>query len=282
MSTQESARTRRTATVVVVLLLVLGIAFGVTFGVVTALRRIGDTGESGSRTLAVTEKRLTVDVGRGGVIVTTEDIDEVRVKRTVHKGWRAPRITERSDGDGVHIEADCPMFSFGGCRVDYELVVPTDIHADVEVSSGQARVAGVMGGTRVTSSSGDVTATGLGGTVELGTSSGDLTASGISGADLRLEASSGDIDATNISSSTVGAEASSGNVTLAFSQVPDAVDVEASSGDVDVRPPAGDTAYDVEVETSSGDSEIDVPTDPDAPNKITIDVSSGDVAVTRG
>jgi DUF4097 and DUF4098 domain-containing protein YvlB len=176
------------------------------------------------------------------------------------RGSADPRFTETSTADGVVLSSGCDGAFFGGCSVDYDVRVPDGFTLELRTSSGS------------------VAATDLEvGSATLGTSSGDLRVAGLRGP-VVLETGSGAVSGERLEATTLRATTSSGDVTLDFATVPSSVDVEVSSGAVTVALPP-DGRYRVAVDTGSGEERVSVPVDEAATSSVSVESSSGDVAV---
>lgn len=109
------------------------------------------------------------------------------------------------------------------------------------------------------------------------TAFGDIDVAGPAG-DLELETGSGEVTARGVDAIEAAVTARSGDVVLSFARRPFDVDVEVSSGDIEVVVPAG--AYRIEAETRAGDVLLrGVRDNPDAPGRIRLDTTAGDVTV---
>jgi putative adhesin len=232
---------------------------------VLALWLLGRLGPTSSETRSVDlgpgTSELHVAVGTGSVRLTPAEGDELRVDRTVRRGWRGPDVEERTDGLRAVVEASCPTLFGGRCEVHYEIAVPDGHAVEVAVDSGDLEVSGLrVRSLRTSASSGRTTLADVDGPIE-------------------LRASSGSVSATGLRSDRVTAEISSGSTQLEFAAAPTEVTVSASSGDVTLRLPADGDPYHVRARSSSGQQRVDVPTDPGSPRTVTVTVSSGDVEV---
>lgn len=221
--------------------------------------------------------RVEVASGGGDVRVVHGTEGQVVVERRVHWSYAHPRLTERVEGATLHVGSRCARLPDFRCGTDYVIHVPDGVSVSAWASSGDVSVRDVTGQVELRTSSGDVTVSGVDGDLDAWLSSGDLRVDDVRGR-VSATTSSGDVTLTGLRSSDVDVRASSGDTRLEFAEVPDAVNVQASSGDVDVAVPARDP-YRVRVVTSSGDENVDVLQDPAASRSIRVDVSSGDVRI---
>jgi DUF4097 and DUF4098 domain-containing protein YvlB len=132
----------------------------------------------------------------------------------------------------------------------------------------------------VSGMTGDVTARGLTGPVRIDRGSGDIALFDVNGP-VDVTSITGEITAMGLGSDTVRAESITGDVRLELLQPPQSVQVDATSGEVDVIVPAG-AGYRVSAWTRSGERAVTVPVDPSSPRMITVDGGSGDVRLRTG
>lgn len=251
---------RRRPRVLPALRVLVGLACLVTFAVWLADFLSPSTTVERTFTIAPASSRLTVETTTGAVRLASTQGHAVQVHRRVTHGWREPVIEERSDGSGVTLRGTCPAVFARGCTVEYDIAVPDGFTVDLRASSGDLDIRGIRAQhVRSDVSSGRTTLVDVTGPVELRSSSGSLTA-------------------TRLHSADVKAEASSGSTSLDFATAPSAVTVSASSGNVTLRLP-DDGPYRVRADSNSGQEQVDVRVDPASPRAVTVNVSSGDVAV---
>jgi len=218
---------------------------------------------------------LSADVDNGDITVRGGDVAQVELVRTVRSSVVGPAYDEQVSGTTLELSGSCPWYAFGRCGVSYELIVPPDLIASLEASSGDVVVEGLTGDLVVRSSSGDVILRSIDGSIDAEVSSGDIELEDVTG-DVRAQASSGDVTATGLTAGSLRLRTSSGDVEAQLDAAPESIDAEASSGDVTIMVPDDGTAYAVEGESSSGDRRISVAADPDSPNHARVHTSSGD------
>jgi hypothetical protein len=218
---------------------------------------------------------LSADVGTGDVVVRAGDVTDVQLVRIVERGFVSPEFDEEVDGTTLTITGDCPWYAVGRCGVSYELVVPPDLIAQVQASSGDVVLEGLTGDMVVRASSGDIILRSVEGSIDAEVSSGDIVLEDVTG-DIVASAGSGDVLGERVTADSVRAEVSSGDIKIDLLVSPDDLDARSSSGDVIVSVPNDGTSYAVDGKTSSGDREIAVATDPGSPNRARLQTSSGD------
>jgi hypothetical protein len=164
------------------------------------------------------------------------------------------------------------FFSFAGVDIDYDLVVPPELSAFIDSSSGDVEVDSVRGAVKVDSSSGEVTMRRVG-SAQVDSSSGDVVLEEVAG-DIVVDSSSGDVQirATPSRQARWRIDASSGDVTLAMS--PGSafhLDASTSSGEVKSDFPirVQGTVDSDELHGKVGDGPSDA--------EVKIDTSSGDI-----
>jgi hypothetical protein len=203
---------------------------------------------------------VSITVDSGDLTIAPSTDGRVHVAGRVEYSLVKPSLVVTTTGSHATVSFTCAAVAAGRCSVEITVLVP----------SGATVVA--------SSQSGNVTASGFN-NASLESDSGDVLASRLSG-NVRLQTHSGDIVATWLSASSVTADADSGSVSLAFTDAPQAVDVQDSSGDVSVLVP--DVPYHVTAHSDSGEVSISVPTDPNSANVINVAVASGDVHIEPG
>jgi len=122
--------------------------------------------------------------------------------------------------------------------------------------------------------------------LEAETSSGKIEIEAETAREMSFDSSSGKkvIDVEN--PGTVRSESSSGNTDMTFADMPESIDIKASSGDVTLRLP-GDAGFKAVIDTSSGDFVSEIPTSKDGStytagsgsSSISADTSSGNVTI---
>jgi DUF4097 and DUF4098 domain-containing protein YvlB len=203
---------------------------------------------------------LVIDSGSTDVEIHSGDVSQITVTRKIKRTVFGSEPTDKyRDGRLELGDHGCGFLLFN-CQTDYVIVVPKSLKVTAESRSGDLQVSDLPGGAELKSSSGDVEVHRIGG-------------------ELRLESSSGDLDGHDLTAGKVTTKSSSGTVELDFGNVPSAVQVKSSSGDVTIRLPSGDAGYKVETHTSSGHESTTVKTDPASDRSIKADTSSGDVTV---
>lgn len=209
--------------------------------------------------LPIEQTRLSMDVTSGDVVLRRGSGTEVVIDRTMRYSTTEPRVLERSDADGVRIDADCSGLVDWNCDVSYDIAVPDGFDLDVGAGAGSLTVR-------------DLTVA----TLQLQISSGDVELIGVAGrVDVRV--SSGSVAAQRLTSDDVNVEVSSGDLALDFAAPPRTVVATVSSGRIEIGLPTG--TYNVDAETASGDERVDLPVDNTSDRLIHARTSRGDIEV---
>ncbi|MEH0822792.1 MULTISPECIES: DUF4097 family beta strand repeat-containing protein [unclassified Micromonospora] len=223
-------------------------------------------------TEAVRISTVTVRPGAGDVVVrATGPATEVRIQRVLRYQGDQPRTTYEVRGDELVLDTECGP----RCSVSYEVTAPEGVRVRGETGSGDVELSRV-GPVEFTLGSGNIRVVGATGPVRAETGSGNIEVEDV-GAPVDLHASSGDITGLRLRGE-VDAEAESGNVTIELEE-PASARAHASSGDVELRVPAG--RYRVRASTGSGDSDLGVVNDPAASLVLDLSTGSGNVRVSQ-
>ncbi|GIF16150.1 DUF4097 family beta strand repeat-containing protein [Actinoplanes teichomyceticus] len=211
---------------------------------------------------------IVVSGGSGDVIVTTADVTDTRIKRTV-RGGNGSGPTYRIAGTTLTLPTECGF----DCHIVYEVQAPTGVKVRGDLRSGSVNLTGV-GAVDLTLSSGDVMIDGASAPVRVKATSGQVSVTRAPGA--ILEATSGDITALEISG-PVQARVTSGSLDLELAE-PASVTASVTSGDLMLLVPEG--RYRINDHTADGDTHIDGLTeDPQSPNVLDLRARSGDLTV---
>jgi Putative adhesin len=163
---------------------------------------------------------LSVDLGRGDLLLTPSSSNHLEVRRTMRFSGRKPMVEERADASGARITTHCPAVPKPVCAISYQIAVPDSYVVDLHASSGGIDVRGlIMERLRMEVSSGSTHLEDLTGPVEITSSSGSITGARLGVAEFT-------------------ARVASGRTNLDFDIPPQRVNVAASSGAVTIRLPA--------------------------------------------
>jgi DUF4097 and DUF4098 domain-containing protein YvlB len=202
---------------------------------------------------------LEVLAANGDVRISAVDRDDVLVVAEVSHGLAHTR-TEVEVVDGMLTASeDCPIL-VGDCRVDYRIEVPSDLRVKIDAGNGS------------------VAARSLGGAATLRSSNGDIDAVGLRGP-ARLESDNGDVRAEALETTEVEARSSNGEVLVDLQAVPTRAVAESDNGDVELRVPRSEDAYDLDLGTDNGSEFGQLRTDPDSDRTLVVRSDNGDVTV---
>jgi hypothetical protein len=210
-------------------------------------------------TLVPAADRFMVDSDAGDVALAPSADGNVHVRTVVRFGLGQPELIEESTPSGVRLDVHCNALLATRCDVSYLVELPPSFEV-------------IIGGT-----AGDVSAHGLTGPIRVDRSTGDVALFDVTGP-VDATSTTGEITATRLRSDMVRAETRSGDVRLELLATPRTVQVDATSGEVDIAVPSG-TGYRVSARTRSGDESVTVPVDPAADRSITVNGGSGDIRI---
>lgn len=299
--------------------LLLGALLALALVAATVLSVLGNVAVTRQQTSDTFQSQEQVEIDNrtsGSVEITTADVDQVHIERTLRTSpMRNVQESIDETDDAVQLQAHCtgPNLFFTTCAADYEITVPEQSDAQVNTISGQILASGLQGQMQATTTSGQVHISNhqgpmraestsallqlsdVQGPVQAQTVSGDIELTG-QGEQARASTTSGQMDLSGFTSQTVEADSTSGdvsigdfteaeassvsgNVQVRSNQQLQSLTVDTTSGNVSAQVPDHD--YDVSGSSTSGDREIDVATSPQASARITIDTVSGSVQLTR-
>ena len=187
--------------------------------------------------------QLKVQDSVGGVSITGANRSTISI--TAHLVYRggAPVITRRRTGRTLELGYTCPARS-RNCGVSFDLTVPRDLGAIVDLEVGPIRLSG------------------LSGTISAHTGVGQIRASGMSAQRVALNTGTGMISA-------------------GFTAPPQLIAAHSGVGSVAIRVPSG-TAYKVTASTQVGSVRITVPQAAHSSHIIRATTGTGTVTVTGG
>jgi len=210
-----------------------------------------------------TGSQLVVGTSNGSIHVTAGQPGRVEVDTHLRYSQLQPaHPTVRVEGGQLVLKDGCRQGLVIYCNVSFDLRVPAAVALQLSTSNGAVGVSGVTGALTVH------------------TSNGSITTDGASGP-LNLHTSNGAIRARDLHATVVDAATSNGSVTVSFLASPTHVGIRTSNGGVRVTVPRTSVAYKVDVSTDNGSRTVDVPTDPEATNVISVHTSNGSVRILR-
>jgi DUF4097 and DUF4098 domain-containing protein YvlB len=214
--------------------------------------------------------KLSLNVDRGSIHITTSDSDKVDVKITRElkqaSSNEAKRVFEQhkieltSKDNEVKIEAENPQKRFGfnnpfnRLQVDYTITIPAKFDIDVRTAGGNIEVADLEGKAAVHTSGGNLKLGTIKGPLKAHTSGGHITLTRTEG-DTDVSTSGGDLRLGEVAGSLV-AHTSGGNITLEKNK--GSVKASTSGGDIRVKDAYGP----VSAHTSGGNVSAHLNTQP--------------------
>jgi len=229
--------------------------------------------------------KLTMNVDRGSIHITTSDSGKVDIKITRElrraSSAEAKRVFEQhkialtSDDNEVKIEAQNPQKGFGlnnpfnHLQVDYTIAIPAKFDIDLKTAGGNIEVADLEGKVVLHTSGGNLELGAIKGPVKAHTSGGHIKLNQTKG-DTDVDTSCGDLRIGEIDGNLV-AHTSGGNITL--EKTKGSVKASTSGGDIRVKDAYGP----VSVQTSGGNVSANLNTQPTA--DCSLKTSGGNVEV---
>ncbi|MGW0116908.1 DUF4097 family beta strand repeat-containing protein [Streptomyces sp. NPDC003327] len=214
------------------------------------------------RAFAFSGEVLTVDSDDSELVITPDDIDDVRVERQVD-GWvflgDGPRASWGLVDGRLTLRVDCDAVA-ANCGAVHRVRVPRGVAVSVEDDNGDVTVEGFDTPLKVRSDNGDVRVREVSGALDIGSENGDVT----------VEASA--------TSPEVVTRSDNGDVRIALGAVPRRVDMVSENGDLTVSLPSS-AAYDVTGTTENGDRRVDVPERRGSGHTVRVRSDNGDVTV---
>ncbi|AYY12592.1 hypothetical protein EF847_07610 [Actinobacteria bacterium YIM 96077] len=265
-TTKTTRRQRVTWLAVGAPLTVVALVVG-SLGVVSAWSTLdGAFTETDSSTASYSRaiSRLDLDLALGEAHITGGGTEGVEIRRELTWAGTEPTIDETWDGDTLRVDTECPN-SFPDwfnpeCSIDYTAQVPRTAGADVRTATGRIDVRDLDGEVALVSTTGTMMVDNLGGPLSARATTGDLTGS-------------------DLASPEVDTSIKSGVTDLHFTEAPDRITAEATTGQIIIEVPRDDGPYRVDVQTTTGEQRVDVATDPDADRVIGVQTTTGDVHV---
>ena len=229
--------------------------------------------------------KLTLNVDRGSVHVTTSDSDKVDVKVTrelrqgsaaeAKKVFEQHKIEMSSSDNEVKIEAENPQKRFGfnnpfnRLHVDYQIAIPSKFDIDLKTAGGNIDVADLEGKAVVQTSGGNLSLGNIKGTLKAHTSGGHIALTKSEG-DADVNTSGGDLRLGEIDGNVV-AHTSGGQIIL--EKTKGSVKASTSGGNIRVKDAYGP----VNAHTSGGNVSAQLNAQPTANCSLT--TSGGNVEV---
>ena len=274
-----------------------------------------------SYTIPVSDGQVAVNINAGNVTLReATGSSTARLTGIVQYGLVRPGISEGTTPTGADIGMSCPGINTD-CGMNANLDIPARTAVTLWSNGGDITASGFSSGMSLSAAGGNVTATNLAGNLQIDTGGGDLNANGLDGAlqidteggnvdadswtgsgttrvdtgggDLNVDGLSGNfqlvteggnVDASGLSSGTVSMDSGGGDVTLAFTQVPQNLQITAEGGNVTVILPPGRATYNLALPDTNGGN-VTYPSSlvsSKSHDRITIDSNGGDITVSQG
>jgi DUF4097 and DUF4098 domain-containing protein YvlB len=196
-------------------------------------------------------KAVIIDVGAGSLKVRGEDVDEISVTAKVYsKKYSTLEDLQESFDDNVIFDLKQKgsnivflaknkdkLFNFSSSEIsiDVELVMPNNMHLDVDDGSGSIDIANIQGMLEIDDGSGSLVIQNIGANVSIDDGSGSIEINNVTG-DVRIDDGSGKLKLTDINGS-VYIEDGSGEINIM--NVAKNVTLDDGSGSVNIVDLAG-------------------------------------------
>lgn len=176
---------------------------------------------------------LTIVASAGDITI---EADQGATELTITAGIHGDhtRIQHTRTGDTLELSHTCSHWD--RCAVDWHIVVPPDLAADLNTGLGDIRVSGLVGAL----------------TIETG--SGDIDLAHLVAPSITVETGTGDIRGQHLECQQFRGETGLGDLELELTARPRSVWGSIGTGDIVLNLPGG--AYDLDLETGLGDVEL--------------------------
>ncbi|MDO9068750.1 MAG: DUF4097 family beta strand repeat-containing protein [Deltaproteobacteria bacterium] len=200
--------------------------------------------------------------------VWAEDRDEAREK------LRSLDISTETENGVLKIKVDGPPWTKKRrAKVDFTIVMPKNIAAEISSASGEISVQNLLNGCRLNTASGEIEIFGCRGENNLSSASGDIEVNGCTETALKINTASGDIG-VNGCSGGLAFQTVSGDAGISLSGN---IQGQTVSGDVNIK---SDRTGEIRIRSTSGDIQFQGPVAEGSSAAIT--TVSGDVSFELG
>ena len=228
---------------------------------VTLVSRLTAESRSSSRAYADVSA-LDLHLSGGTVTVSRGPVRRATVSEHMHWTTTRPTVDVQQTGSTLHVTVQCDdfgLFSKLGCRVDVRIQLPP------------------LASVRSVAGSGRTIVQGLAGPLDLTSASGEIDLQNVTGA-VQVHTASGPVEATGVRSSRVFGQSGSGPLHLAFALPPKDVQLQSSSGPIEVELPRG-SHYRVSGDSSGPRDVVDGLAQDSAPGSVAVNTGSGPVDI---
>lgn len=202
-------------------------------------------------------RTLKISAGAGDLTIEGDPAaTSVKIVAAIH--GEHTTVEHTRVGDTLELSEQCS--SWERCGIDWHVVVPAAMFAELDTGAGDIHITGLTG---------DIVAT---------TGAGDLELRDLASAKLSVETGAGDITGDNLRCPQFKGETGTGDLDLRVAIRPRSVWFSSGAGDVAVAVPAGH--YDLDLETGVGDIELaDIRRDADADASLRLHTGVGDIDI---
>ena len=189
-------------------------------------------------------RSLVVGTSAGEVTVVATDRADIAVEARATSGlFNHGDVAMRRDGDRLGLAGDCDGLHVGSCRVAFEVQVPRDLRASVDVDATAGRI--VLRG---------------------------LTA------DVAVRTTAGEVELHDFAGTAATVTTTAGSIQVDASAATRSLDLRTTAGEIDVR--IDDTEpLRVDVDTTVGSESVSVHQSADADRTVTARTTAGEITV---
>jgi hypothetical protein len=204
----------------------------------------GDTEPTHSASYSLPPVKSLEVTGEVGEVTVTAAKGASKIQ-VVEKRTDKAKPSHTASGSTAMLKYDCPGgFDVDTCRVDYDITVPETTRITVDNSAGEVSLNGPLTNFVANTDAGKVGGKALGG-------------------------------------GTATASTHAGEVDLAFASPPRFVKTTTDAGATTITVP-GSASYQVDASADVGDTDVKVPNDPSAPNRIQAKTNVGEITIRKG
>ena len=230
----------------------------------------GNTYTSGDGSAdAAAIRNLDIEWASGAVTIETADVDAIIFRET--GGTEQNQMAYAVSGDTLILRYQKPAFRLGFQSVSAKALT---VQVPKDWTCQQLEVDVASAGVNIRSMSAK--------TVRADCASGTIKFIQCSVSELEIDTASGDIQYSG-TLNTLELDGASADFIGVFQNVPDSMDMDTASGDLDITLPA-DCGYQVDLDAASGDfySDFGGHSYGDGHCKIEVDTASGDLTIRKG
>ncbi len=209
-------------------------------------------------TVAAADLHTLSILSDAGDITIEGDPDAVDVSIVAGIHGEYTKLTHTRVGNTLELTHQCS--SRGDCGVDWRIVAPVELAAQLETDAGDIRISGLNGALRANTDAGDIDLADLDApSIDVETGSGDITGQNLHCEKFRGETGLGDLGLDlRARPRSVWWSSGAGDINLTVPGGPYKLDLETGLGDIDLAGIRRDDAADATLHLHTGSGDIDV------------------------